>query len=51
MDFGVSTVADLFSNFGHEAGVDYIFDFGSNGYVTIANATQAQLVDDVFLVA
>lgn len=50
-DLGVASVGDLFSSFGHEDSGSYIFDFGADGYVTIANATQVQLQDDVFLVA
>ena len=51
LDFGAASVADLVSGFGYEDSGNFVFDFGADGYLTVANATQAQIQDDVFLIA
>ncbi|MCZ4351026.1 hypothetical protein O4H61_00715 [Roseovarius aestuarii] len=57
---GIDTVAfDKFSyltsaadavSYATESGADVIFDFGSDGMVTVLNATIAQLIDDIDIV-
>jgi Ca2+-binding RTX toxin-like protein len=46
--FGFSTTAEAFA-FGSQVGDDYVFDFGNGDILTILNATEAQLGNDLVL--
>ncbi|WP_321334854.1 M10 family metallopeptidase [Breoghania sp.] len=46
-DFGTNQAATLVSTYGEQVDANYVLDFGPDGRLTIANATEAQIVDSI----
>ncbi len=46
-DFGTDQAATLVSTYGEQVDANYVLDFGTDGHLTIANATEAQIVDSI----